>query len=140
MSRNSHRPPRDTLPAERPQAGRFREFWQIGAEYFGNAGPAADAELLALVDALCQALGIRDVRLRINNIGDQECRPKYLAALRAYLTKRSAELCEDCRLRIDKNPLRALDCKIDAAKLKDAPAIDAFWCAPCREHGFPCVF
>jgi histidyl-tRNA synthetase len=120
--------------AERPQAGRYREFWQLGAEYFGNAGPAADAELLALVEALLLGLAIPDVRLRINSLGDQECRPKYLAALRSYLAKRSAELCEDCQGRIDKNPLRALDCKTDAPKLKDAPAIDAYWCAPCRTH------
>jgi histidyl-tRNA synthetase len=120
--------------AERPQAGRYREFWQIGAEYFGNAGPSADAELLALVEALFLAFNIHDVRLRINSLGDQECRPKYLAALRDCLMKRSAELCEDCQRRIDKNPLRALDCKIDAAKLKDAPAIDAYWCAPCGAH------
>ena len=120
--------------AERPQAGRYREFWQIGAEYFGNAGPAADAELLALVEALFLALNIQDVRLRINSIGDEECRPKYLTALRTYLMKRSSELCEDCQRRIEKNPLRALDCKTDAPKLKDAPAIDAYWCDPCRAH------
>ena len=67
--------------AERPQAGRYREFWQIGAEYFGNASPAADAELLLLVQSLFHQLGLKDAHLKINSLGDQKCRPQYLEAL-----------------------------------------------------------
>lgn len=120
--------------AERPQAGRYREFWQIGAEYFMNATPAADAELLLLVEKLFQSLNLGEVRLKVNSLGDAECRPRYLAALRAYLKNKIQDLCEDCRVRAEKNPLRVLDCKVDGAKLSDAPTIDAHWCVPCRSH------
>src|SRR5690349_21372606 len=120
--------------AERPQAGRYREFWQIGAEYFGNPSPAADAELLILVDALFSGIGVPDTTLKINSLGDAECRPKYLAALRAYIQDRKSSLCEDCQRRAETNPLRVLDCKIDGPKLKDVPTIDTFWCDKCRPH------
>jgi len=95
--------------AERPQAGRYREFWQIGAEYFGNASPAADAELLVLLEAFFVSLGIPDSRLKLNSLGDQECRPKYLSALKTYIQSRMSRLCEDCQRRAEKNPLRVLD-------------------------------
>ncbi len=120
--------------AERPQAGRYREFWQIGAEYFANASPVADAELLSLIEKLFLGVGIQDARLKINSLGDAQCRPPYLQALRAYLKSKLSTLCEDCQTRYDKNPLRALDCKVDGPKLQDAPTIDKFWCAPCRTH------
>ena len=71
--------------AERPQAGRFREFWQIGAEYFGNAAPEADAELLLMVQTLYRSLGLTDVQLKINSLGDEKCRPVYRKALIDYL-------------------------------------------------------
>src|SRR6266705_295928 len=71
--------------AERPQAGRYREFWQIGAEYFGNASPTADAELLILVETLFRQLGLKDAHLKINSLGDSQCRPKYLAALSEHI-------------------------------------------------------
>src|ERR1041385_5249890 len=86
--------------AERPQAGRYREFWQIGAEYFGNAAPAADAELLLLVETLFRAFGIAEYELKINSLGDGKCRPKYLAALLEYLESQKSSLCEDCQRRI----------------------------------------
>src|SRR5205807_3429307 len=120
--------------AERPQAGRYREFWQIGAEYFGNAAPTADSELLILVERLFQRMQIQDSHLKVNSLGDAECRPKYLTALRDYLKRKKAALCEDCQKRAEKNPLRVLDCKIDGPKLTDVPTIDRFLCAPCRAH------
>src|SRR5438552_3940342 len=112
--------------AERPQAGRYREFWQIGAEYFGNASPTADAELLLLVQTLFRELGLKDARLKINSLGDAKCRPKYLEALTGYI-KRLKNLCDDCQARVKKNPLRVLDCKVDGPKLTDVPTIDKFW-------------
>ena len=103
--------------AERPQAGRYREFWQIGGEYFGNASPAADAELLLLVQTLFRQLGLKEAHLKINSLGDAECRPKYLTALTAYIEGILPTLCEDCQQRAKKNPLRVLDCKVDGPKL-----------------------
>ena len=120
--------------AERPQAGRYREFWQIGAEYFGNAAPAADAELLLLVQTLFRELGLADARLKINSLGDAKCRPQYLEALSVFIKGILPTLCEDCQRRAEKNPLRVLDCKTDRDKLAGAPTIDKFWCADCRPH------
>jgi histidyl-tRNA synthetase len=120
--------------AERPQAGRYREFWQIGAEYFGNPYPEADAELLMMVQTLYRTLGLADVRLKVNSLGDDQCRPVYRQALTDQLQGRKADLCEDCQRRLEKNPFRILDCKIDGPKLKDLPTIDSYWCQPCREH------
>ena len=122
--------------AERPQAGRYREFWQIGAEYFGNAAPASDAELLLLVQTLFDRLGVTNATLRINSLGDAKCRPAYIEALRAFLKEvKNPPLCEDCQSRIERNPLRALDCKIDGPRIaSSAPEIKNFWCDECRPH------
>ncbi len=120
--------------AERPQAGRYREFWQIGAEYFGNASPVADAELLLLVQTLFRKLGLKDANLKINSLGDSSCRPQYLVALTSYIKKLLPGLCEDCQRRAVKNPLRVLDCKVDGPKLAGVPTVDRFWCAECRAH------
>jgi histidyl-tRNA synthetase len=121
--------------AERPQAGRYREFWQIGAEYFGNAGPAADAEMLIMVQSLFERLGVSSAELVINSLGDAECRPKYMQRLLDFLQARRPRLCEDCQRRIDTNPLRVLDCKIDGPTIEsEAPDIQEDWCGPCREH------
>src|ERR1700690_824663 len=81
--------------AERPQAGRYREFWQIGAEYFANAAPTADAELLILVQTLFRMLGLTDAHLKVNSLGDQNCRPKYLKALAEHIKGILPTLCED---------------------------------------------
>src|SRR4029077_867647 len=95
--------------AERPQAGRYREFWQIGAEYFGNPYPEADAELLMMVQTLYQKLGLEDVQLKLNSLGDEKCRPVYKRALTDYLNVEKPHLCEDCVRRIERNPFRILD-------------------------------
>ncbi|HVO33626.1 MAG TPA: histidine--tRNA ligase, partial [Elusimicrobiota bacterium] len=120
--------------AERPQAGRYREFWQLGAEYLGHGGPAADAEMLSLLDRLFRAMQLSGIQLKLNSLGDARCRPNYLAALKSYLVEKMPTLCDDCRRRAETNPLRALDCKTDGPRLADAPTIDAFWCDPCRAH------
>jgi histidyl-tRNA synthetase len=120
--------------AERPQAGRFREFTQIGAETFGNAHPAADAEaVLVLAEILDQAGLSGKYDVHINNLGDEnpDCRPAYRAKLLAFLHKVKAELCEHCVRRMERNPLRVLDCKADGPRLRADPHMP--FLKPCRE-------
>ncbi|MBL8023681.1 MAG: histidine--tRNA ligase [Elusimicrobia bacterium] len=121
--------------AERPQAGRYREFWQIGGECFGNPSPQADAETLFLVRDILAAAGLRvGVRFLVNSIGCAQCRPAYRGALTAYLTARQSDLCENCVRRLERNPLRALDCKVDGPKFGDAPLMADHLCEACRVH------
>ncbi len=121
---------------ERPQKGRFRQFHQIGCEFFGAAGPEADAELLEMVWAAFARLGVPGLKLQINSLGDGECRPRYREALIAHFRPLAGELCENCRRRLETNPLRILDCKSSSCRevRKGAPQLDAFLCDPCREH------
>ncbi|MFA6028738.1 MAG: histidine--tRNA ligase [Elusimicrobiota bacterium] len=123
--------------AERPQAGRYREFEQIGAETLGNPHPAADVESILALKAVFDAAGLEGrVKLRLNNLGcdeDPSCRPGFRARLKEYLSAREAELCESCRRRVGRNPLRALDCKADGPRLAaDAPRLEP--CAACAAH------
>ncbi len=121
---------------ERPQKGRMRQFHQIGAEALGRGDPYIDAEILLLLSDFFTALALTEPSLQINSLGCSECRPKYRESLLAFLKGRENLLCENCRRRIDRNPLRALDCKepgcIEATK--DAPSILDSLCAACREH------
>ncbi len=121
---------------ERPQKGRFRQFHQIGAELFGVAGPAADAELLEMVHATIAALGVPGLSLQINSLGDAACRPAFRQALIDYFRPHLPALCENCRRRLEANPLRVLDCKAEGCRALRAGAPDCrdFLCAPCREH------
>jgi histidyl-tRNA synthetase len=121
---------------ERPQKGRMRQFHQIGAEALGRADPSIDAETLLLLSDLFGSVGLTEPRLQINSLGDGECRPKYREALLAFLKEREESLCVNCRRRIDRNPLRALDCKEPGCvqATKDAPSILDWLCVPCREH------
>ena len=96
---------------DRPQAGRYREFHQFGVEVLSAMSPAADAEVIALAYDLLKSLGLKDLSLHINSIGDSMCRPVYRAKLIEFFEKRKDHLCEDCRERLYKNPLRILDCK-----------------------------
>ncbi|WP_457622460.1 histidine--tRNA ligase [Persephonella sp.] len=109
---------------ERPQAGRYRQFHQIGAEIFGVDTPLADAELIKMVRDILDSLKI-DVRLEINSLGDFESRKLYVEKLKSFLKERENLLCDDCRKRIERNPLRVLDCKIEECKraTEDAPVI-----------------
>lgn len=121
---------------DRPQAGRYRQHTQFGAEAIGSAEPAADAEVLSLAVRLVESVGLHDVGLRLSSVGDAVCRPGYEALLRSYYAPRLAELCDDCRRRFDTAPMRLLDCKRehDRAVAAGAPRILDHLCGPCREH------
>ena len=120
---------------ERPQAGRYRQFHQLGVELIGPAGPEADAETILLVTEILGEAGI-PVELRLNTVGDALCRPSYLERLVAFLESRSDDLCEDCRRRMIRNPLRVLDCKEEGCRevLREAPLIHEYLCQDCRSH------
>lgn len=98
---------------ERPQKGRFRQFMQFGVEAIGSNDPALDAEVIGLAYFFIKKLGLKGVKVRINSLGDQDSRVAFKAALSAHFTPHKETLCEDCKNRLDKNPLRILDCKID---------------------------
>ena len=121
---------------ERPQAGRLREHHQFGMECFGGKSPAVEAELIGTLLAVLGDLGLSGLSVSINSIGCPNCRPRYHAALRDYLGSRLGELCEDCRERFERNPLRVLDCKVPACKalVQDAPSLLDMLCDECREH------
>lgn len=110
---------------ERPQAGRQREFNQIGVEVLGESSPILDAEVIAMSYSLLEKLGITDLEVHINSVGTNASRTKYREMLLNFLESMKEELCEDCRMRMEKNPLRVLDCKVDKCKelTKDAPSI-----------------
>ena len=119
---------------EKPQAGRSREFFQFGTEMFGSESPAADATAIALAASVIRRLGLKNVRLHINSIGCKECRPEYRRALVEYYTSHIDKLCDTCKTRLDKNPLRLLDCKNPdcAALAKDAPRTVEHLCPNCE--------
>ena len=107
---------------ERPQAGRLREHHQFGVECFGAPEPSADAEVISLAWDIFTAMGAKDLTVKLNSIGCPKCRDKYQAALKEYLAGHREELCEDCQVRLEKNPLRVLDCKVDDCKKINAGA------------------
>ena len=119
---------------EKPQAGRSREFFQFGTEMFGSESPAADATAIALAASVIRRLGLKNVRLHINSIGCKECRPEYRRARVEYYTSHIDKLCDTCKTRLDKNPLRLLDCKNPdcAALAKDAPRTVEHLCPNCE--------
>ncbi len=124
--------------AERPQKGRLREFHQIGVECLGASDPAADAELIVMFVRFIEALGIGQdqVRILINSMGDDACRPAYRDSVAAYIRAHEGELCEECRRRADTNPLRAFDCKNEHCHevMEGAPKISDALCPDCRAH------
>ena len=121
---------------ERPQAGRFRQHHQFGVEAIGDPDPSVDAEVIELAWTLMHDIGLRDITLFINSIGDGQCRPGYIAALQSYYRSQSGHLCPDCRTRLDRNPLRLLDCKVAACRAlgEDAPKSAECLCADCQAH------
>lgn len=121
---------------DKPQAGRLREHHQFGCEALGDGDPAIDAEIIGLLYQVYTRLGLRDVRVRVNSIGDGNCRPQYIKLLQAYYEPLLNDCCQDCQVRFVKNPLRLLDCKDprDQAKIAAAPRISDHLCEPCREH------
>ena len=121
---------------EKPQAGRLREFHQFGVECFGAAEPQADAEIISLAAAAFEALGIKNLSLEINSIGCPECRAKFYDALREYFGSNQDELCETCKGRLERNPMRILDCKSPVCKkiAEGAPTVLDYICDDCRDH------
>ena len=121
---------------EKPQAGRLREFHQFGVECFGTAEPQADAEIISLAAAAFEALGIKNLSLEINSIGCPECRAKFYDALREYFGSNQGELCETCKGRLERNPMRILDCKSPVCKkiAEGAPTVLDYICDDCRDH------
>ncbi|MBI5885080.1 MAG: histidine--tRNA ligase [Deltaproteobacteria bacterium] len=121
---------------ERPQKGRYRQFYQIGAEVLGSAHPHMDAEAIEMLVRFFTEIGLTGITLHINSLGCSECRPGYKAALIGFLEGVKDRLCENCRRRIAANPLRALDCKstgcIEATR--SAPAITGSLCDGCADH------
>ena len=120
----------------RPQAGRLREFRAFGIETIGAPGPAADVEVIAVGDRYLRGRGLAQIELRVNSIGDAECRPAYREKLIAYLEPHEDELDEDCRTRLRTNPLRVFDCKVDGKTplVLGAPLISEHLCQACSEH------
>ena len=119
---------------ERPQKGRYRQFHQIGVEALGIDHPHVDIEMLAMLQQLYSALGIGGLTLQINSLGDSACRGAYQATLKQYLKQKLPALCGDCQRRYETNPLRILDCKIDADKFSDSPVMLDHLCGPCKNH------
>ena len=121
---------------ERPQAGRFREFNQFGVENFGSSSPYTDAEVISLAMHLLTSVGVKGLKLYINTIGCPDCRNKYNELLKNYLVENEDNLCELCKDRMYRNPLRVLDCKSLECQdiLKNAPSVDSVLCDECKEH------
>lgn len=121
---------------ERPQKGRYRQFYQINAEVFGLHDPKADAELVFLLMTLMNRLEVPGVALHINSLGCSACRPHFKEALRSFLEGRTDQLCSDCLRRRERNPLRIFDCKVATCKevMVDAPSIVDHLCGECRKH------
>ncbi len=121
---------------EKPQAGRLREFHQFGVECFGAGKPAADAEVISLANNLFNFLGIENLRLEINSIGCPECRKEYHKALKEYFEGYTDKLCDTCKDRLDRNPMRILDCKSPVCSeiAKGAPVVTDYLCDDCRNH------
>jgi histidyl-tRNA synthetase len=121
---------------ERPQKGRYRQFYQIGAEAIGSESPSVDAEVIELVIDIIRRAGLEGSQLLINSVGDQNCRPQYVALLKEKLLEVASRLCDDCQRRVETNPLRVLDCKVpeDQAIINALPSIQDHLCEPCRAH------
>lgn len=121
---------------EKPQAGRQREFHQFGIEVFGTQNPSADAEVISLVNGLFEVLGLSNIRLEINSIGCPKCRSKYHEKLKEYFSQYKDKLCDTCLGRLERNPMRIIDCKSPVCSeiAKDAPKMIDFLCEECEEH------
>ena len=121
---------------EQPQSGRLRQHHQFGVEFIGSKSPLAEVELITLVTTFIEKLGLKDAKLHINSIGCKECRKTYNDALLSYLKKHEEQLCSTCKDRMQKNPLRVLDCKVPNCKevVENAPRTIEYLDEECREH------
>lgn len=122
--------------SEKPQAGRYREFHQFGAELYGASAPEADAEMITLGVTVLRELGIKNISVEINSIGCPECRAKYNEVLKEYYSKHLDSICETCKERLGRNPMRLLDCKAECCReiAANAPRMIDHICDDCREH------
>ena len=122
---------------ERPQAGRFREHHQFGVEVLGDPDPSVDAEVIELASRFMSSLGLSDIDILVNSIGDPECRPAYISRLKAYYSGFMGRLCEDCIARLERNPLRLLDCKVETCRAlgDEAPRSADHLCQLSRRDG-----
>lgn len=121
---------------EKPQSGRLREFHQFGTECLGSPSPSADAEIIAMALTFFNRLGIKDLKLNLNSIGCPNCKKAYNEKLKEYFKQYEDELCDTCKTRLEKNPMRIIDCKSEICSriAKDAPKMIDFLCDECREH------
>ncbi len=120
---------------DKPQAGRYRQFWQFGFEAIGETDPVIDAQLITISHNFLKSLGL-EVEVQINSVGDANCRPQYLKALKGYYQNHRKELCSDCQNRFNKNTLRLLDCKNPKCQelANSAPQMVDYLCESCKEH------
>ena len=123
---------------ERPQTGRYKEFYQFGVELFGSEQPTAEFEIISLASMFFKKLNIKNITLEINSIGCVDCRKKYIKFLKKYFEKEHSNMCDDCKNRLTKNPLRILDCKVEKCNnlKKNAPQILDYICKDCKDHFF----
>lgn len=121
---------------ERPQKGRLREFHQIGVEAFGIASPLLDAEMIHMLDLFLKKIGVGEFEIELNSLGCPICRPKFQKAFHDFLLERKSSLCADCQRRLEKNPLRVLDCKEEGCRQasEEAPSIQEFLCDACEKE------
>jgi histidyl-tRNA synthetase len=121
---------------DRPQAGRQRQFYQMGIEIFGSKDPATDTEIIKFTADFFSKLGFRDLSLHINSVGCPQCRPAFQDQLISFVRDKVSLLCRDCQQRAHVNPLRLLDCKNESCRdvLQGSPRMDTYLCPPCREH------
>ena len=119
---------------ERPQAGRYRQFWQIGSEHFGDSSPTADADTVLMISKILSDFGASDFTVHVNSLGCSDCRKKYRTVLLDFLKTKKKELSKESLRRMDANPLRVLDSKEDGPKLTNAPQMKEFLCSGCLEH------
>ena len=121
---------------DRPQAGRYRQHTQFGVEAIGDGDPLVDAEVIDVLWTFVRELGLSGFALKLNTIGDPVCRPRFVEALRAYYAPLLPSVCDDCRMRFEKNPLRLLDCKEERCQpaIAGAPRLHDYLCDACREH------
>lgn len=127
---------------ERPQKGRFRQFYQIGVEALGASQPSLDAEIIAMLKNLLETIGLKEVNFELNSIGCDKCRPDYRNALLNFFKGKLPEFCPDCQRRYELNPLRILDCKVERCiELRQgAPVVTDHLCSECREHFDELIF
>jgi len=121
---------------ERPQKGRYRQFYQIDVEIFGVAHPMADTEVMVMLMEFFKRINLENVELQINTLGCEECRPRYRKELTRFLAKNVSRLCADCKRRLETNPLRILDCKVETCRevIAGAPLVIDFICDKCSDH------